>query len=114
MPLKNFSLFKPTKNYMLTPAYDLLSTSIVMPEDDEGLALTLNGKNKKIKREDFEKAMSDSEMDEKSIANLFKKFEKAYPKWIEMIAQSFLPEEQQELYRGQIERMSAILEIVNT
>ena len=114
MPLKNFSLFKPTKNYMLTPAYDLLSTSIVMPEDDEGLALTLNGKNKKIKREDFEKAMSDSEMDEKSIANLFKKFEKAYPKWIEMMAQSFLPEEQQELYRGQIERMSAILRIVNT
>ena len=61
-----------------------------------------------------EKAMSDSEMDEKSIANLFKKFVRAYPKWIEMIAQSFLPEEQQELYRGQIERMSAKLGIVNT
>ncbi|MDE5835391.1 MAG: HipA domain-containing protein [Paramuribaculum sp.] len=114
MHLKNFSLFKPTDNYMLTPAYDLLSTSIVMPEDDEELALTLNGKKKRIKREDFEKAMSDSGMDEKSIANLFKKFEKAYPKWIEMIAQSFLPEEQQGLYREQIERMSAKLGIVNT
>ena len=114
MHLKNFSLFKPTDNYMLAPAYDLLSTSIVMPEDDEELALTLNGKKKKIKREDFEKAMSDSGMDEKSIANLFKKFERAYPKWIEMIAQSFLPEYQQELYREQIERMSAKLGIVNT
>ena len=114
MHLKNFSLFKPTDNYKFTPAYDLLSTSIVMPEDNEELALTLNGKKKKIKREDFEKAMSDSGMDEKSIANLFKKFEKAYPKWIEMIAQSFLPEEQQGLYREQIERMSAKLEIVNT
>ena len=114
MHLKNFSLFKPTVNYMLTPAYDLLSTSIVMPEDDEELALTLNGKKKKIKREDFEKAMSDSGMDEKSSANLFKKFERAYPKWIEMIAQSFLPEEQQCLYREQIERMSAKLGIVNT
>ena len=114
MHLKNFSLFKPTDNYKFTPAYDLLSTSIVMPEDNEELALTLKGKKKKIKREDFEKAMSDSGMDEKSIANLFKKFEKAYPKWIEMIAQSFLPEEQQGLYREQIERMSAKLEIVNT
>ena len=114
MHLKNFSLFKPTDNYMLTPAYDLLSTSIVMPEDDEELALTLNGKKKKIKREDFEKVMSDSGMDEKSIANLFKKFERAYPKWIEMIAQSFLSEEQQGLYREQIERMSAKLGIVNT
>ena len=114
MHLKNFSLFKPTDNYMLAPAYDLLSTSIVMPEDDEELALTLNGKKKKIKREDFEKAMFDSGMDEKSIANLFKKFERAYPKWMEMIGQSFLPEEQQGLYRGQIERMSAKLGIVNT
>ena len=114
MHLKNFSLFKPTDNYMLTPAYDLLSTSIVMPEDDEELALTLNGKKKKIKREDFEKAMSDSGMDGKSIANLFKKFERAYPKWIEMIAQSFLPAEQQGLYREQIERMSAKLGILNT
>ena len=114
MHLKNFSIFKPIDNYMLTPAYDLLSTSIVMPEDDEELALTLNGKKKKIKREDFENAMSDSGMDKKSIANLFKKFERAYPKWIEMIAQSFLPEEQQGLYREQIERMSAKLGIVNT
>ena len=114
MHLKNFSLFKPTDNYMLTPAYDLLSTSIVMPEDDEELALTLNGKKKKIKREDFEKAMADSGMDEKSIANLFKKFEWAYPKWIEMIVQSFLPEEQQGLYREQIERMAVKLGIVNT
>ena len=114
MHLKNFSLFKPTHNYMLTPAYDLLSTSIVMPEDDEELALVLNGKKKKIKREDFEKAMSDSGMDEKSIVNLFKRFERAFPKWIEMIAQSFLPEEQQGLYREQIDRMSAKLGIVNT
>nr|MBD5377999.1 HipA domain-containing protein [Bacteroides sp.] len=114
MHLKNFSLFKPNENYMLTPAYDLLSTSIVMSEDDEELALTLNGKKKKIKREDFEKAMSDSGMDEKSIANLFKKFERTYTKWIEMIAQSFLSEEQQGLYREQIERMSAKLGIVNT
>ena len=64
MHLKNLSLFMPTDNYKLTPAYDLLSTSIVMPEDDEELALTLNDKKKKIKREDFEKAMSDSRMDE--------------------------------------------------
>ncbi len=31
----------------LTPAYDLLCTKIVMPEDTEELALTLNGKKEK-------------------------------------------------------------------
>lgn len=44
MHLKNFSLYKTPTGYSLTPAYDLLSTAIVMPEDKEELALTLNGK----------------------------------------------------------------------
>jgi len=105
MHLKNFSLYKPTAKYMLTPAYDLLSTSIVMPEDDEEVALTLNGKKKKIKREDFEKAMSDSGMDHKAINNLFNKFDKAVPKWAELIKQSFLPVEQQEQLQALIDRM---------
>lgn len=104
MHLKNFSLFKPKADYMLTPAYDLLSTAIVMPEDDEELALTLNGKKKKIKRGDFEKAMLDNGMDEKSIANLFNKFEKVLPRWFSIIEESFLPMEQQKEYRELIER----------
>ena len=43
MHLKNFSLYNNRKlGYGLTPAYDLLCTKIVMPEDTEELALTLN------------------------------------------------------------------------
>lgn len=109
MHLKNFSLFNPKGAYMLTPAYDLLSTAIVMPEDEEELALTLNGKKKKIKREDFEKAMRDNGMDDKAIANLFNKFEKALPKWYSIIKESFLPTYQQTKYREIIERMSVRL-----
>lgn len=107
MHLKNFSLFKPKDVYMLTPAYDLLSTAIVMPEDDEELALTLNGKKKKIKREDFEKAMRDNGIDEKSISKLFNKFEKVLPKWYSIIEESFLPVEKQKEYRKLIECMAA-------
>lgn len=47
MHLKNFSLYDTGMGYSLTPAYDLLSTVIVMPEDTEELALTLNGKKGK-------------------------------------------------------------------
>lgn len=111
MHLKNFSLFRPTKNYMLAPAYDLLSTSIVLPEDDEELALTLNGKKKRIKRADFEKAMRDSEMDEKAINNLFNRFSKAIPKWHELIDMSFLPAELQETYHDKINAMSRRLNL---
>lgn len=99
MHLKNFSLYRPATNYMLTPAYDLLSTVLVMPEDEEELALTLNGKKEKIKRSDFEKVMAYSGMDEKAISNLFNKFAKTLPKWHSIIEASFLPIEQQKEYR---------------
>lgn len=111
MHLKNFSLYRVASSYALTPAYDLLSTSIVMPEDDEELALTLNGKKKKIKRSDFEKAMRDSGMEEKAIANLFKKFSKALPKWDEIISMSFLPTAQQEELKNLIGRMASRLNL---
>ena len=51
MHLKNFSLYSLRKgSYALTPAYDMISTFLVMPEDTEELALMLNGKKRKIKR----------------------------------------------------------------
>lgn len=106
MHLKNFSLFRPSDDYMLTPAYDLLSTALAMPEDDEELALTLNGKKKRIKREDFEKAMRDSGMDEKAIINLFNRFLKAVPKWHGLIEDSFLPPDLQEAYHDKIDAMA--------
>ncbi len=112
MHLKNFSLFRPADNYMLTPAYDLLSTALAMPEDDEELALTLNGKKKRIKREDFEKAMRDSGMDEKAIVNLFARFSKAIPKWHEQINASFLPTDLQEAYHDKIDTMAKRISIL--
>lgn len=106
MHLKNFSLFHPAENYMLTPAYDLLSTALAMPEDDEELALTLNGKKKRIKREDFENAMRDSGMEDNAIANIFARFTKVIPKWHELINASFLPPSLQEAYHDKIDAMT--------
>ncbi|MCM1532030.1 MAG: HipA domain-containing protein [Bacteroides sp.] len=113
MHLKNFSLFRPTATYRLAPSYDLLSTALVMPEDDEELALTLNGKKRKIQRGDFEKVMADSGMDEKAIANLFHKFARALPAWYALMEVSFLPKGQQGAYRERIARMASILGLVD-
>lgn len=45
MHLKNFSLMENLLGeYAFSPAYDLLNTAIVMPEDKEESALTINGK----------------------------------------------------------------------
>lgn len=100
MHLKNFSLYSIHKGIcVLTPAYDMLSTSLVMPEDTEELALNLNGKKRKLKKEDFQKAMYVSGLDEKVINNIFNKFVKAEPKWREFIDISFLPMEMQKKYK---------------
>lgn len=56
MHLKNFSLIETepgNRRYILSPAYDLLPVNIVMPEDKEETALTLNGKKSNLRRKDF-------------------------------------------------------------
>lgn len=90
MHLKNFSLYSQQEgSYHLTPGYDMLSTALVMPEDTEELALSLNGKKRKIKRSDFETAMRTSGLDEKVIINMFSKFLKSQDKWNNLIDISF-------------------------
>lgn len=112
MHLKNFSLFSQRKGYYsLTPGYDMVSTALVMPEDTEELALTLNGKKRKIKRLDFKIAMSSSGLEEKVIDNLFAKFMKVADKWFKFIDISFLPEEMKEQYKLIIQKKLDILTI---
>ena len=99
MHLKNFSLLKDeNKTYNLCPAYDLVASELVVEGDDEELALNLNGKKKKLKRNDFIVAMKTSGMNEKSIENVFKKFEKLPNKWIKFINESYLSNDFKEKY----------------
>ena len=99
MHLKNFSLINnPVLGYVLTPAYDMLSTKLVMEEDDEDLALTINAKKKKLKRKDFIAAFNLFEIPEKTQNNTFAKFERTIPSWFKMIEISFLSSEMKEAY----------------
>ena len=91
MHLKNFSFNNTGLGYCLTPAYDLLSTAIVMPEDTEELALTLNGKKRKIHKSDFEKSIMASGVNAKVIDNIAKKFRRSIILWMNLIDASFLP-----------------------
>lgn len=113
MHLKNFSLLKDPKSreYTLSPAYDLLASELVVEGDDEELALTLNGKKKKISKNDFSTAMKTSGVDEKVIENIYKKFSMVIPKWDESITNSFLPEELKVEYQKMIKSKRLQLEL---
>lgn len=110
MHLKNFSLLEQSSlGMVLSPAYDLVNTSLVNPSDDEDLALNLNGKKKKLKKKDFIAAMGSLNIDEKQQQNIFAKMEKAKLKWMNQIDISFLNAEFKEQYKKIIiERFSRI------
>ena len=94
MHLKNFSLIaKKPGTYELAPAYDILAVQLLMPEDDEELALTLNGKKNKIKRQDFDAAMINSGIPKRAVENLWVRIERGYRGWKELISNSFLTNE---------------------
>lgn len=100
MHLKNFSLVEqPGLGMVLSPAYDLVNTALVNPADDEEMALNLNGRKKKLKKQDFVAAMNTLKLDEKQQENIFKKMEKSIPKWMEQIDISFLSNEFKEQYK---------------
>ena len=110
MHLKNFSLYAPnTTEHILAPAYDLVNTLLVIPEDTEELALTLNGKKRKLTRHDFETAMLSSGLNEKVVSNIFRKFLRIYPQWEATIRNSFLPADLQEAYWQLIQQRIAII-----
>jgi serine/threonine-protein kinase HipA len=71
---------------------------LALEEDDEELALTLNGRKKKLRAADFTTAMKGAGMDDKVIENLFEKYTGLVPEWHAFINQSFLPEEVREDY----------------
>ncbi|MBC8617138.1 HipA domain-containing protein [Parabacteroides faecis] len=109
MHLKNFSLYKKIKESTLTPAYDLLSTKLVIPEDTEELALTLNGKKRKLKKSDFDNLLKTMKVEDKVIENIYDKFRKVLPLWYNFIDISFLPEQMKTDYKSLIEGRSFIL-----
>ncbi|MFY8004361.1 MAG: HipA domain-containing protein, partial [Chitinophagaceae bacterium] len=91
MHLKNFSLLENKKIGMtLSPAYDLINTKLVNPSDKEEMALTLNGKKRKLKKEDFTKAMLSLNIDAIQQANIINKLIKCKTKWESAIENSFL------------------------
>jgi serine/threonine-protein kinase HipA len=101
MHLKNFSLLhQPGIGPVFSPAYDLLATALVNSADNEDMALTLNGKKRKIKRSDFEAAFNTLKLDVKQQKNIFKKMERVAPAWEEMIAISFLNNEWKNMYKA--------------
>ncbi len=110
MHLKNFALLENSLGeFELSPAYDLLSTALVILDDKEESALTINGKKSRLKKKDFNALALSMNINTKALESIYAKFEKVLPKWIDFIKQSFLTKSMQKKYIELIESKHNIL-----
>ena len=99
MHLKNFSMIESTLGWVLAPAYDLLNVTIVNPEDTEELALTLDGKKKKLKKDHFEKLAQGLGLTDIQTQRVFRRMIINRHKALEWIDQSFLSADLKTAYK---------------
>jgi serine/threonine-protein kinase HipA len=75
MHLKNFSLLRNEDDEIIfSPAYDLLSTKLLIPKDKEELALTMNGKKNNLRKSDFDKFANGLNINEVAVNNIYQRF----------------------------------------
>ena len=99
MHLKNYSLIENDFNeYELSPAYDLLNTLLLIPDDSEESALTINGKKNRLKIEDFNQLAKTLKIPNKSEESIYKRFINIRLKWINFIEISFLSKNTKQAY----------------
>ena len=95
MHLKNFSLIETepkSRNFVLSSAYDLLPVNIIMPDDNEEFALTINGKKANIKKNDFLIFAQNCKIPEKAAIKMINKVLSLKDKFLTSVEDSFLSE----------------------
>jgi len=83
---------------MLSPAYDLLSTKLLIPKDKEDLALPLNGKKNNFKKKDFDLFALHLRINEAALKKIYDRFGDSFSEMKKLINKSFLSKEMKEKY----------------
>jgi len=101
MHLKNFSVWMQDGVVSLTPAYDLLNSTLVLENAKEESALPLRGKKRKLNKELWLNYFCKErlQLTEEQIDSVVKDLKEALPVWDRLIGQSFLSLEHQLGYR---------------
>jgi serine/threonine-protein kinase HipA len=101
MHLKNFSIWMQDGVVSLTPAYDLLNSTLVLENAKEESALPLQGKKRKLTKELWLDYFCKErlKLNESQIEKIIKELQKAMPAFNELIRQSLLSEDRQAGYR---------------
>jgi serine/threonine-protein kinase HipA len=100
MHLKNFSLIRREGKIELSPAYDLVNSTIALANPIEELALPLEGRKNKLMRNNLIVNFGKDRLgiNDKVMEETLQVFQKAKPMWLNLIDISFLSESMKEKY----------------
>ena len=101
MHLKNYSAITLNGKIKLSPAYDLLNSSIVLKGDIEEIALSIKGKKSNLNRNLLINYFGKERcsLTDKIIEKTLNTIKMALPSWFGLIDISFLSNEMKEKYR---------------
>jgi len=89
--LKNYSISYKGDDIRLTPAYDIVCSKLVIPEEEDS-ALTINGKKNNLKRSDFDRL---AEYLDVPVKIRYEKFENKFDMMKKIIESSYVDKEKQ-------------------
>lgn len=100
MHLKNFSLIVKNDKIELSPAYDMVSSTLVLAAPKEELALPIRGKKRRLTRNDFVQyfALDHLGISQGASQQTLEEFQAVLPGWEKLIFRSFLPTSTQKAY----------------
>jgi serine/threonine-protein kinase HipA len=114
MHLKNFSLLTASDGLTrLAPAYDLVPTALLMPDDREEAALTVNGRKAKLTRNDFVLFGQRLGLQERQLTNAFMRFVRGLEEVPSVLESSFLSMEERTAFSGLITERARRLDLVH-
>lgn len=112
--LKNHSIIIRNNKVELSPAYDLLNTTIVLKGDVEEIALPLKGKKSNLNADILINYFGRErcELTGKVIENTLATIKKALPSWFDLVDISFLSDEMKGKYKKLLEKRINILDLI--
>lgn len=112
MHLKNFSMKETepgSRKFQLSRAYDMLPVNVIMPEDKEQIALTINGKKRNIHKKEFKMLAEGCGIPEKAAENMIKKLCALKEKMLQLVDESYLTEQEKKKVKSLITERIGIL-----
>jgi len=111
MHLKNFSVIIRDNKVELSPAYDLLNTTIVVPGTQEEIALPILGKKRNLSGKELIDYFAKERMNlnDTIISQVLNNINSEWNNWVNLIKISFLSNDMKEKYLELIKNRKAII-----